>query len=140
MKKIIQSIQCTVTAGWDRGITFLRAPYLRYAVLMFAALFMQQTMAADFDLPKVDAISGLDGKKDPMSMIAIIIKYAVRVLLWLAVIAGAVVLIKNTVKEINKVRRDEDGKWGAVVGEIIGNIIALLAIIAFATWLNSLIA
>jgi flagellar biogenesis protein FliO len=58
----------------------------------------------------------------------------------LAVIAGAVVLIKNTVKEINKVRRDEDGKWGAVVGEIIGNIIALLAIIAFATWLNSLIA
>lgn len=137
---IVYSAQKAVTQAWDGCVSLCRAPWLRYAVLMLTALFVQQSYAADFDLPQVDAISGLDGKKDPMSMFYIIIKYVVKVILWLSVIGAAVVLIKNVVKEINKVRRDEDGKWGAVVGEVVGNIVALLCVIAFATWLTGLLA
>jgi hypothetical protein len=138
--QFIHVLQKNITQAWDRLLSSLRAPWLRYAVLICATLCVQQALAADFDLPKVDAVTGLDGKKDPMSMIAVLIKFVVKVVLWILVIGAAVVVIKNIVKEVNKVRRDEEGKWGAVVGDIIGNISALLATIAFSTWVNSLIA
>jgi hypothetical protein len=140
MQNTVQLLQKNTTRAWDNFVSALRAPWVSYAIFIFAALCVQQATAADFDLPKVDAVTGLDGKKDPMTMIAVLIKFIVKVVLWIFVVGAAVVVVKNIVKEINKVRRDEDGKWGAVVGDIIGNIAALLATIAFSTWITGLIS
>lgn len=98
----------------------------------------EPSLAADFDLPSVD-IAGVDSDSTATEIVVAIIKYAFKMALWIFVLIAGAVFIKNTVKSVAKVRKDEDGKWGDVIGEITGNAVVVILIIALATWVSSLL-
>ena len=58
-----------------------------------------------------------------------------KVVLWVAALGTGAIVIRNIIRAINKVHRDEDGKWSSVIGEIIGNVVVFLAVLAIAAWL-----
>ncbi len=110
---------------------------LKPAAICGLALAANSTFAADWDIPGVSAIDGLGDAEDPGEMILILGKWLLKVVLWIAALGTGVVVVRNIVKAIQKVHRDEDGKWGSIIGEIIGNVVVFLAILAIAAWLLS---
>lgn len=110
---------------------------LKPAAICGLALAANSTFAADWDIPGVSAIDGLGDAEDPGEMIQILGKWLLKVVLWTAALGTGVVVVRNIVKAIQKVHRDEDGKWGSIIGEIIGNVVVFLAILAIAAWLLS---
>ncbi len=110
---------------------------LKPAAICGLALAANSALAADWDIPGVSAIDGLGDAEDPGEMILILGKWLLKVVLWIAALGTGVVVVRNIVKAIQKVHRDEDGKWGSIVGEIIGNVVVFLAVLAIAAWLLS---
>ncbi len=108
------------------------------ALALIAVAIAEPSMAADFDLPSVD-IAGVDSDSTATEIVVAIIKYAFKMALWIFVLIAGAVFIKNTVKSVAKVRKDEDGKWGDVIGEITGNAVVVILTIALATWVSSLL-
>jgi hypothetical protein len=108
------------------------------SVLAILLAITQPSMAQDFELPSVD-ITGVDDDSTATEIVYAIIRYGFQFGLWIFVLIAGGVFIKNVVKAINKVRKDEDGKWGDVVGEIAGNAVVVILIIALATWVNGLL-
>lgn len=95
-------------------------------------------MADEFALPTV-TMAGVTNSSSATEIITAVIKYAVKMLLWIFVVIAGVGFIKNTVKSVHKVRRDEDGKWGDVVGEITGNAIIVILAILLAAWVTNIL-
>lgn len=110
------------------------------SLLVVAALCITEpAFAQTFDLPTVD-IDGVDENTPVTETVWLVFKFAVQFILWALVVIAGVVLIKNVLKSIAKVRRDEDGKWGDVAAESMGNAIVVILLIALSTgvttWLN----
>lgn len=130
LKKIIKHVSQPLRAAAN--------PRAVGAVALIALAIAEPSMAADFDLPSVD-IAGVDSDSTATEIVVAIIKYAFKMALWIFVLIAGAVFIKNTVKAVNKVRKDEEGKWGDVIGEITGNAVVVILIIALATWVSSLL-
>ena len=112
-------------------------PLLKLTALMALIFVADSALAADWDIPGVSAIDGLGDADDPGSMILVIGKWILKVVLWVAALGTGYIVVKNVVKAINKVHRDEDGRWSAVIGEIIGNIATFLFVLGLAAWLTA---
>ncbi len=111
-----------------------------FVLLGLAAVSIAEpSFAQTFDLPSVD-IDGVDENTPVTEKVWLIAKFAVQFVLWALVIFSGVTLVKNILKSIAKARREEDGKWGEVAGEAIGNSVVVILIIALASgvlvWLN----
>lgn len=113
-------------------------PKVVTSLALILVAIAEPSLAADFDLPSVD-IAGVDSDSTATEIVVAIIKYAFKMALWIFVLIAGAVFIKNTVKSVAKVRKDEDGKWGDVIGEITGNAVVVILIIALATWVSSLL-
>lgn len=104
-----------------------------------AVSIAEPTFAQTFDLPSVD-IDGVDENTPVTEKVWLIAKFAVQFVLWALVIFSGVTLVKNILKSIAKARREEEGKWGEVAGEAIGNSVVVILIIALSSgvlvWLN----
>jgi hypothetical protein len=130
LKKAVTKVAQPLRAVMNpKGVTSL-------ALILVAVA--EPSLAADFDLPSVD-IAGVDSDSTATEIVVAIIKYAFKMALWIFVLIAGAVFIKNTVKSVAKVRKDEDGKWGDVIGEITGNAVVVILIIALATWVSSLL-
>lgn len=113
-------------------------PKVVTALALILVAVAEPALAADFDLPSVD-IAGVDTDSTATEIVVAIIKYAFKMALWIFVLIAGAVFIKNTVKSVAKVRKDEDGKWGDVIGEITGNAVVVILTIALATWVSGLL-
>ena len=72
-----------------------------------------------------------------MEIFFLIFRYLGQGVLWLFMIGVSFVMIKNVIKSVNKVRKDEDTKWADVVGDIVGNAVVVVIVIAFGLWVNT---
>lgn len=117
--------------------TILTNRILSLCPLLFI-LVCAPSIAAEFDLPSV-SIPGVTSSSSTIEIIVQMIKYMVKMLLWIFVVIAGVGFIKNTVKSVHKVRRDEEAKWADVVGEITGNAAIVILAILLATWVTSVL-
>lgn len=94
-------------------------------------------IAADqkFDMPTV-TIPGAGEDADPIDLAVSTFRFMGQLVLWVIVLIAGFVVVKNIVKSVNKARKDEDAQWGAVVGDVLGNVVFLVMLIAIATWVN----
>jgi hypothetical protein len=122
----------------DQPLRAVMNPKVVTSLALILVAVAEPSLAADFDLPSVD-IAGVDSDSTATEIVVAIIKYAFKMALWIFVLIAGAVFIKNTVKSVAKVRKDEDGKWGDVIGEITGNAVVVILIIALATWVSSLL-
>lgn len=130
LKNAVKTINTTF-----RSVASIRA-ISTLAVLAVAVV--EPSMAQDFDLPSVD-IAGVDTDSTATEIVVAIIKYGFQMALWLFVLIAGGVFIKNTVKSVAKVRREEEGKWGDVIGDVAGNAVVVVLTIALASWVSSLL-
>lgn len=112
-------------------------PYI-FLVGMMLLCVAFPSHAADFDLPTV-SIPNVTSSSSATEIITAVIKYAVKMILWILVVIVGVGFIKNTVKSVHKVRRDEEGKWADVVGEITGNAVVVICTILLAAWVTNIL-
>lgn len=85
-------------------------------------------------------IPGVSDDSNTADMVVNLFKYAGLLVLWVFVIVMGIVLVKNIIKSINKVRRDEETKWADVIGDIIGNALGMLLVVVLASWLTTYLA
>lgn len=112
-------------------------PYILFVGMMLLCVAFP-SHAADFDLPTV-SIPNVTSSSSATEIITAVIKYAVKMILWILVVIVGVGFIKNTVKSVHKVRRDEEGKWADVVGEITGNAVVVICTILLAAWVTNIL-
>lgn len=100
------------------------------------------TLAQDdgaFRMPTA-TIPGVSDDSNTADMVINLFKYAGLAVMWILVILMGVVLVKNIIKSVNKVRRDEETKWADVLGDILGNALVMLIVVVFASWLTTYLA
>ncbi len=85
-------------------------------------------------------IPGVTEDSNTADMVINLFKYAGLAVMWILVILMGVVLVKNIIKSVNKVRRDEETKWADVLGDILGNALVMLIVVVFASWLTTYLA
>jgi|GEM_PF-2142013 len=112
-------------------------PLVKPLAICSIALIANAATAADWGTPGVSTIDGLSDAKDPGEMIQISGKFLLKMVLWLIAIGTGIVVAINIAKSVKKVHRDEDARWGNVIGEIAGNVVVFLFILAFIAWLTS---
>lgn len=93
----------------------------------------------EFNMPTV-AVPGADEGGDPVALAFAIFKWIALGAVWIFIILAGLSLLKNILKSVNKVRRDEEAKWTEVIGDIVGNAVVVVAIIAFGSWLTPYLA
>lgn len=131
--KLVQLFKKGIEAVKNKSM----AVFWKMQVFFWLAISSQMSLAqVVFNNPEV-AVTGLDGNQDPMQIFFIVFRYLGQGVIWLIMILTSFVMLKNIMKSINKVRRDEDGKWAEVVGDVVGNVVIMVLIIALGLWVNS---
>ncbi len=115
----------------------LNNPLLTLVSLLLLAISVP-SLAAEFDLPAVN-MPGVTNSSSAIEIIVAVVKYIVKMILWIFVVIAGVGFIKNTIKSVHKVRRDEEGQWGAVVGDITGNAAIVIVAILLAVWVTNIL-
>jgi hypothetical protein len=133
MKQIKHVVMATKNAVNDA----LLKPFVALQVGVMAL----PAFAADqkFDMPSV-TIPGASEDADPIDLAVSGFRFLGQMVLWVLVLIAGFVVVKNIVKSVNKARKDEDAQWGAVVGDVLGNVVFLVLLIAIATWVNGFLA
>lgn len=88
-----------------------------------------------FKLPEFK-VPGAKDTDTPLQTFFAVIKLLLAFGLWILVALMAFTVIKNTVKGINKSRRDEESAIGAILGEISVSLGGLLFSLAMAGWIT----
>jgi hypothetical protein len=115
----------------------LWSPMAKMLAIFMVMLGANQAWAASFDTPGVSTVDGLQDAEDPGDMIKVIGIWVLQVISWIVALVTGLVVMKNVGKSIAKVHRDEDAKWGNVIGEIVGNIVVFLFVLGFVVWMNA---
>lgn len=110
-----------------------------YTLLVMTGLFAAGTAnAQDLTMPKVN-ITGIDDSSDGSKILIVIIKLVARIAIWVAMAVSGLVALKTILKSWNEQKSNDQGKWGAVVGDSLGSVIMVILVIAIGTWALSFI-
>ncbi|WP_331351266.1 hypothetical protein [Cellvibrio sp. UBA7671] len=90
-------------------------------------------------MPTVE-IDGIDADSDGASILVIILKYIARIAIWIAMLLSGLVALKTVLKSWNEQKSNDQGKWGAVVGDSLGSVIMVILVIAVGTWVLSFLS
>lgn len=105
-----------------------------YTFLVMSVLFAANTADAQtLTMPKVN-ITGIDDTSDGSTIVIVIIKFVVRIAIWIAMAMAGLVALKTILKSWNEQKANDQGKWGAVVGDSLGSVIMVILVIAIGTW------
>lgn len=94
---------------------------------------------AEFTMPQVN-IEGVDEGTSGDGIVVAIFKYIGMIVLWLLMGIAGIIGVKNIAKSWNAAKQNDEGRWGAVAGDVIGNTIMVIAVIALGTWVSGFLA
>lgn len=89
--------------------------------------------AQEITMPTVD-IDGIDEDSDGADIIIIILKYLGKIAIWGAMLYSGFVALKTILKSWNEQKSNDQGRWGAVIGDSLGSVIMVIFVIAVGTW------
>lgn len=95
--------------------------------------------AQDITMPTV-AIDGIDADSSGDAILITIIKFVARIGLWALMIIAGFIGVKRILSSWNEQKQNDNGRWGAVIGDSIGSIIMVILVIAVCTWLLTFLA
>src|SRR5687768_1085292 len=90
-------------------------------VVLFSAGF---AYAQDITMPEV-YIEGIDEDSSGDQILIVIIKFVARILLWAIMVIAGFITLKKILSSWNEQKANDQGRWGAVVGDSVGSIIML---------------
>jgi hypothetical protein len=109
------------------------------SILCLGLLVSGAAHAVDISMPTVD-VDGVDDDADGATIVVVIVKYVVRIAIWACMVVAGIVCLKNILKSWNEQKSNDQGKWGAVVGDSLGSVIMVILLIALGTWALTFIA
>ena len=126
--QLLKARACAMLSLYKKSIstTFL----LLIGLLLVGAANAQ----VDITMPTVE-IDGIDADSDGVDIFAIIIKYIGRFALWVIMLIAGFLAGKTILKSWNEQKMNDQGKWGAIVGDSLGSVIMVIFVIALCTWL-----
>lgn len=95
--------------------------------------------AQDITMPTVD-IDGIDADSSGDVILITIIKYVARIAIWALMLIAGYIAVKRILSSWNEQKQNDNGRWGAVIGDSIGSIIMVILVIAVGTWLLTFLA
>lgn len=131
--QLMQSRACAKIAIFKKSIS---TTLVLLAGIFFAGLVNAQ---ADITMPTVD-IDGIDDDSDGAAILIVILKYIARIAIWIAMLLAGLVALKTVLKSWNEQKSNDQGKWGAVVGDSLGSVIMVILVIAVGTWVLSFLS
>jgi hypothetical protein len=121
-------------------IALCKKSILTSLILVTGFFFTSLTNAqVDITMPTVE-IDGIDADSDGASILVIILKYIARIAIWIAMLLSGLVALKTVLKSWNEQKSNDQGKWGAVVGDSLGSVIMVILVIAVGTWVLSFLS
>lgn len=121
-------------------IALFKKSILTSLLLMTGFFFATLANAqVDIDIPTVE-IDGIDEESDGASILVIILKYIARIAIWIAMLLAGLVALKTVLKSWNEQKSNDQGKWGAVIGDSLGSVIMVILVIAVGTWVLSFLS
>lgn len=118
----------------------LRAQFQRWAslfnlpLLLLVGLFsINAAYAQDITMPEID-IDGIDEDSDGADILIIILKFLGKIAIWGAMLYAGFVALKTILKSWNEQKSNDQGRWGAVIGDSLGSVVMVIFVIAVGTW------
>lgn len=104
------------------------------SLLLLTGLFaVASANAQDITMPTVE-IDGIDEDSNGADIIIIILKYLGKIAIWGAMLYSGFVALKTILKSWNEQKSNDQGRWGAVIGDSLGSVIMVIFVIAVGTW------
>lgn len=115
--------------------------YISTSLLLMIGLLLVGAANAQVDItmPTVE-IDGIDEDSDGASILVIIFKYIARIALWIVMVLAGFLAGKTVLKSWNEQKANDQGKWGAIIGDSLGSVIMVIFVIALCTWLLTFIS
>lgn len=110
--------------------------FLPSLLLLTGLVAVAGANAQDITMPTVE-IDGIDEDSDGADIIIIILKYLGKIAIWGAMLYSGFVALKTILKSWNEQKSNDQGRWGAVIGDSLGSVIMVIFVIAVGTWVLS---
>ncbi len=108
-------------------------------LVLLALCVVSTANAQNITMPTVN-IDGLDDDSAGDEILIILFKYVARIVLWVMMIISGYLALKRILISWNEQKANDQGRWGAVVGDAIGSIVMVIGVIALCTWLLSFLS
>jgi len=131
--QLLRARSCAKIALFQKPLSLI---LVLLASIFFAGVANAQV---DIDMPTVE-IDGIDEDSDGAAILVIILKYIARIAIWIAMLLAGLVALKTVLKSWNEQKSNDQGKWGAVVGDSLGSVIMVILVIAVGTWVLSFLS
>lgn len=110
------------------------------SLLLFTGLVtVAGANAVDITMPTVE-IDGVDEDSDGASILVTIVKFIARIAIWIVMAGAGLVALKTILKSWNEQKSNDQGKWGAVIGDSLGSVVMVILVIAVGTWVLSFLS
>lgn len=84
-------------------------------------------------MPTVE-IDGVDADTSGDDLVVVILKFVARIAIWAVMVGAGIVALRNIIKGWMAQKNNDEARWGAVIGDVIGNAIMVIFVIGFGTW------
>lgn len=109
-------------------------------LLCMVGLFTANSVfSQSITMPEIQ-IDGIDEDSNGADILIVIVKFLAKIAIWGVMLYSGFVALKTIVKSWNEQKSNDQGRWGAVIGDSLGSVIMVLFIIAVGTWLLTFIA
>ncbi|QEY16065.1 hypothetical protein D0C16_08760 [Cellvibrio sp. KY-GH-1] len=116
-------------AQFKRWVSLLNLPLL----LLVGLFSINAVYAQDITMPEID-IDGIDEDSDGADILIIILKFLGKIAIWGAMLYAGFVALKTILKSWNEQKSNDQGRWGAVIGDSLGSVVMVIFVIAVGTW------
>lgn len=108
-------------------------------LLLIGLVAVAGANAQEITMPTVE-IDGVDEDSDGASILITIIKFIARIAIWIVMAMAGLVALKTILKSWNEQKSNDQGKWGAVIGDSLGSVVMVILVIAVGTWVLSFLS
>jgi hypothetical protein len=137
MLKLVSTSQLVVARARAFFATAKKSLFTLFCLSVL--LGANSAIAQSITMPEV-AIAGIDEDSDGSEIVITIFKFVAKIAIWIAMAVAGLVALKTILKSWNEQKSNDQGKWGAVVGDSLGSLIMVILVIAAGTWILTFIA
>jgi len=122
-------VMARLHAQFKRWVSLKNLPLL----ILIGLFSINAVHDQDITMPEID-IDGIDEDSDGADILIIILKFLGKIAIWGAMLYAGFVALKTILKSWNEQKSNDQGRWGAVIGDSLGSVVMVIFVIAVGTW------
>lgn len=102
-------------------------------ILLLSLCIGSVAHAQNVNIPTVE-VAGIDDDTDGANIAIILLKYIAKIVIWAIMGIAGFIALKTINKSWNEQKSNDQGRWGAVVGDSLGSVVMVILVISVGTW------